>query len=56
MNSLLRDLCVRNDVYFIDSITSEYLCKDGINLQDIGMNVSKNINTLFARSDKNPVT
>ena len=40
VNSLLRDLCSMNGFCYIcnDAITTEYLWKDGINLQDLGIN------------------
>ena len=41
VNDLLRDLCSMNGFGYIcnDAITTEYLWKDGINLQDLGTNI-----------------
>ena len=40
VNDLLRDLCSMNGFGYIcnDTITTEYLWKDGIHLQDLGKN------------------
>ena len=41
VNDLLRDLCSMNGFGYIcnDAITTEYLWKDGIHLQDLGTNI-----------------
>ena len=43
VNSLLCDLCSMNGFGYIcnDAITTEYLWKDGIHLQDLGTNIFK---------------
>ena len=44
VNDLLRDLCSMNGFGYIcnDTITTEYLWKDGIYLQDLGTNILRN--------------
>ena len=45
VNDILRDMCPKNQVCFIDNdnITSKYLWTDGIHLQDLGTSIlSKN--------------
>ena len=41
VNDLLRDLCSMNGFGYIcnDAITTEYLWKDGVHLQDLGTNI-----------------
>ena len=52
VNDLLRDLCSMNGFGYIcnDAITTEYLWKDGIHLQDLGTNISSSNFIKFANS------
>ena len=60
VNDLLRDLCSMNGFGYIcnDAITTEYLWKDGIHLQDLGTNIlSSNfitfVNSFLIDNDNN---
>ena len=60
VNDLLRDLCSMNGFGYIcnDAITTEYLWKDGIHLQDLGTNIlSSNfitfVNSFLVDNDNN---
>ena len=60
VNDLLRDLCSMNGFGYIcnDTITTEYLWKDGIHLQDLGTNIlSSNfiefVNNFLVDNDNN---
>ena len=60
VNDLLRDLCSMNGFGYIcnDAITTEYLWKDGIHLQDLGTNIlSSNfiefVNNFLVDNDNN---
>ena len=48
----MRDLCSMNGFGYIcnDAITTEYLWKDGIHLQDLGTNISSSNFIKFANS------
>ena len=52
VNDLLRDLCSLNGFGYIctNAITTEYLWKDGIHLQDLGTNISSSNFIKFANS------
>ena len=52
VNDLLRDLCSMNGFGYIcnDAITTGYLWKDGIHLQDLGTNISSSNFIKFANS------
>ena len=60
VNDLLRDLCSMNGFGYIcnDAITTEYLWKDGIHLQDLGTNILisnfiKFVNSFLVDNDNN---
>ena len=60
VNDLLRDLCSMNGFGYIcnDAITTEYLWKDGIHLQDLGTtilssNFIKFVNSFLVDNDNN---
>ena len=60
VNDLLRDLCSMNGFGYIcnDTITTEYLWKDGIHLQDLGTtilssNFIKFVNSFLVDNDNN---
>ena len=60
VNNLLRDLCSMNGFGYIcnDAITTEYLWKDGIHLQDLGTNILssnfiKFVNSFLVDNDNN---
>ena len=60
VNDLLHDLCSMNGFGYIcnDAITTEYLWKDGIHLQDMGTNISSSnfiefVNSFLVDNDNN---